>query len=122
METLLPLLLDCASKGWIPLERVVQVSSENPARIYGLYPRKGSLQVGADADFVIVDLASSYHLKGEDLHSKHPITPYEGWRVQGKPLVTYLRGCRIAQEGKVLEAPIGRVLRPGYGEAECELS
>jgi dihydroorotase len=116
VETLLPLLLDCVAKGRMSLERAVQVSSENPARIYGLYPRKGSLEIGADADFVLVDLNSSYRLSNEDLHSKHPVTPYHGWRVRGRPLATYLRGRCVAQEGEVMDPPTGQMLRPGYGK------
>lgn len=117
VETLLPLMLDCVSKGWISLERAVQVCSENPARLYGLYPRKGSLEVGADADFVLVDSKASYLLSAENLHSKHPVTPYHGWSVRGRPVATYLRGRCIAREGKVLSPPAGRMLEPGYAKA-----
>jgi dihydroorotase-like cyclic amidohydrolase len=55
-------------------------------------------------------------LSDEDLHSKHPVTPYHGWRVRGGPLATYLRGRCVAQEGEVMDPPTGRMLRPGYGK------
>jgi dihydroorotase len=120
VETLLPLLLDCVSKGRMSLERAVQASSENPARLYGLYPRKGSLEIGADADFVLVDMNSSYRLSSEDLHSKHPVTPYHGWLVRGRPLATYLRGRCVAREGEVTSPPTGRMLSPDYGRGGGE--
>ncbi len=111
VETLLPLLLDCVARGKTSLERAVQISSENPARIYGLYPRKGSLEIGADADLVLVDLQAAYRLDGGDLHSRHPITPYDGWKVQGRPLATYLRGRCIFRDGQVLGSPDGEMVR-----------
>lgn len=112
VETLLPLLLSCVARGWISLEQAVQVSSENPARIYNLYPTKGSLEVGADADFVLVDLGASYRLSDSQLHSRHPVSPYDGWQVRGRPLATYLRGCCIFREGQVTDPPTGQMLRP----------
>jgi allantoinase len=118
VETLLPLLLDSVAKGQISLELMVQVSSENPAKIYDLYPRKGSLEVGADADFVLVDLGASYPLKDSEFHSKHPISPYDGWKVRGRPLSTYLRGHCVFGEGQVVSPPSGQMLTPGYGEQE----
>jgi dihydroorotase (multifunctional complex type) len=90
VETLLPLILDCVARGRLSLDRAVQLCSENPARICGLYPRKGSLTVGADADFVLVDLAASHLLSNDRLHSKNPLSPYDGWEVRGHPVATYL--------------------------------
>jgi len=118
VETLLPLLLDCVAKDRTSLERAVRISSENPARLYGLYPRKGSLEVGADADFALVDLKASYRLSDSALHSKHPVSPYNGWRVRGRPVATYVRGLCVVREGELLSSPAGQMLRPGYGEQE----
>ena len=118
VETLLPLLLDCVAKDRTSLERAVRISSENPARLYGLYPRKGSLEVGADADFALVDLKASYRLSDSALHSKHPVSPYNGWRVRGRPVATYVRGLCVVREGELLSPPAGQMLRPGYGEQE----
>jgi len=118
VETLLPLLLDCVAKDRTSLERAVRISSENPARLYGLYPRKGSLEVGADADFALVDLKASYRLSDSALHSKHPVSPYNGWRVRGRPVATYVRGLCVVREGESLSSPAGQMLRPGYGEQE----
>jgi dihydroorotase len=119
VETLLPLLLDCVSKERTSLERVVQASSENPARIYGIYPRKGSLEVGADADLVLVDLEARHRLDNNDLHSKNRVTPYDGWRVRGRAVATYLRGRCIVREGQVVSPPTGLMLRPAHGRLEA---
>lgn len=112
VETLLPLLLECVSRGKMSLERLVQVSSENPARIYSLYPKKGSLEIGADADLVLVDLQAAYQLDSRDLHSKHPITPYDGWQVRGRPLATYVRGRCVFREGQLVCHPGGEMVKP----------
>jgi dihydroorotase-like cyclic amidohydrolase len=115
VETLLPLMLTQVAEGRLSLERMVQLTSENPARIYGHYPRKGSLLVGADADFVLVDLQQRWTLRNEQLHSKHKVMPYDGWTAVGRPVATYLRGRQIVQEGEPLGAPSGQFIRPGYG-------
>ena len=112
VETLLPLLLECVSKGKMSLERLVQVSSENPARTYSLYPKKGSLEIGADADLVLVDLQAAYQLDSRDLHSRHPITPYDGWQVRGRPLATYVRGHCVFREGQLVGNPRGEMVKP----------
>lgn len=115
VETMLPLLLTQVAAGRISLERLVSLTSANPARIYGHYPRKGSLQVGADADFVLVDLAARYRLDQARLHSKTPLTPFDGWQLAGRPVATYLRGGCIMRENEILGAPGGRQLRPNQG-------
>jgi len=114
VETLLPLLLTSVTEGRLSLEHAVRVSSENPARIYGLYPRKGSLTVGADADFVLVDLDARYRLSDANLHSRHPVSPYDGREVKGRPVATYLRGRCVVRDGEAVASPSGRMLRPGY--------
>lgn len=115
VETALPLMLTQVHKGRLPLESYVRLSSENPARIWGLYPRKGSLQIGADADLVIVDMKAEFTIEGAHLHNKNTLTPYEGWRVRGVPRYTVLRGEIIMAEGEVLDPPRGRFLEPLAG-------
>jgi dihydroorotase len=112
VETMLPLLLTQVAAGRLALTDVVRLASEQPARLYGHYPRKGSLQVGADADFVLVDLAARYRLDQATLHSKHPVTPFHGWELVGRPQATYLRGVCVVREGQAQGAPRGRFLRP----------
>ncbi len=108
VETTLTMLLNGMNEGWLTLQRLVEVSAEAPARIYGLYPRKGSLQVGADADMVVVDLSRERVLRDDDVISRAAWTPYAGRRVRGRPLMTFVRGRLVAEEGR----PVGE---PGWG-------
>ena len=82
VETLLPLTYaEGAAKGRISLPRMVQVLAESPARRFGLYPRKGTLQQGADADIVIFDPNETWTIAADGLHTAADFTPYEGWRI-----------------------------------------
>ncbi len=109
VETSLPLMLDCVNRDLLKLERLVEITSTNPAKILRLHPRKGALLPGADADLVIVDMKRDFEIKGESLHSKQNITAFEGYRGRGQPLMTIVRGEIVMEEGEVLG-------RPGYGE------
>lgn len=109
IQTQLPLMLDSVDKGKITLERLVETYSANPARLMGLYPRKGVLVPGADADLIIVDPDAAFQIKGEDLYSKQKVTAFEGFKGKGMPVTTIVRGEIIMEEGTV-------VGKPGYGE------
>ena len=109
VETTLPLMLDCVNRGLITLERLVETFAVNPAKIMGLYPRKGVLAPGSDADIIIVDPMSEFVIKGEELHSKQKITALEGYGGKGRPLTTIVRGKVIMEGGEV-------VGKPGFGE------
>ncbi|HEX2186281.1 MAG TPA: dihydroorotase family protein [Chloroflexota bacterium] len=108
VETTLSLMLHGVSEGRLSLERVVELLAETPARLYGLYPRKGSLEAGADADLVLVDLAAERTLEDAAVVSKAGWTPYAGRRVTGRPVMTFSRGRLVAREGR----PVGE---PGWG-------
>ncbi|MCL5039062.1 MAG: dihydropyrimidinase [Firmicutes bacterium] len=100
VETLLPLLYsEGVGKERFGLERLVELLSTNPARIFGLYPRKGALLPGSDADLVLFDPEREVTLTASALHSAAGYTPYEGFRVRGYPVMTILRGQLISQEG-----------------------
>ena len=90
------------------MERLVEVFSTNPARINGFYPKKGDLTPGADADIVIVDMNKPFHIRGEDLHTIQKITPYEDMKGKGMPVMTFVRGKLVYEEGEI-------VGKPGYG-------
>jgi D-hydantoinase len=105
VETRLPLMLGQVNSGRLTLGRLVQVMSENAARIFGLYPQKGVIQVGSDADFVIVDMKKEYEIRNEQLHSKIKSTIFSGWRVKGVPIATLVRGQLIMEDGKVVAKP-----------------
>lgn len=112
VETVLPLLLNGAAKGKVSLNRIVEVFSTNPAQILDLYPRKGAIRVGSDADLTIVDMNERYTLRDEDIVAKCGWTPFDGLEIQGAVESTYVRGAPVIEDGKV-------VGEPGYGEFIC---
>jgi len=91
--------------GRITLEQFVALTSTNPAKIYGLYPRKGSLMPGADADIVLWDGEARGTVRHADLHDACDYTPYEGEDIHGLPVMTLSRGECIWRRGEVLGAP-----------------
>lgn len=102
-ETLFPLLYDAGvNEGRISLPRLVQVLSETPARIFGLYPRKGSLQVGSDADLMVLDPAARHVLSGKTQHSKAGYTLYEGRQCLGRPWMTFQRGKVVLNQDRLM--------------------
>ncbi|MFW8595025.1 dihydropyrimidinase [Cribrihabitans neustonicus] len=102
IETRLPILFsEGVSKGRITAERFVALTATNPARTYGLYPRKGSIMVGADADIVLWDAQKTAPIRQQDLHHGSDYTPYEGMEITGWPVRTILRGMTVALEGTV---------------------
>jgi dihydroorotase (multifunctional complex type) len=109
IETTLPLMLDAVKKDLIDIHRLTQVFSENPARIMGLYPKKGGILIGGDADLVVVDMEKSFEIRGEKLHSKQKVTPYEGLDGFGVPIHTIVRGKIVMENGEIIG-------EPGYGE------
>ncbi len=117
LDITLPLLLDAAAAGRISYERVVAAYSEIPARTYGLFPRKGQLAIGADADLVLVDPVHRWTLEDDLVRSKARWTPYAGRSVAGRPVATILRGKVIAQKGEVLAEPGTGQWIPGPGAA-----
>ncbi|MGQ9787775.1 MAG: dihydroorotase [Candidatus Hadarchaeaceae archaeon] len=84
----------------IPLERLVETISTMPAKIFGLYPEKGLIQVGADADLTLIDLKEEMTIKAEKLHHRADWTPFDGFRVKGVPKLTMVRGEVVAREGR----------------------
>ena len=95
-------------------EAVARVYAEQPARTYGLWPRKGRIGPGADADLVLVDPGGRRTLRNADVLSKAGWTPYDGRTVLGLPVQTYLRGTLVAEEGRPLRGRTRRFL-PGAG-------
>jgi dihydropyrimidinase len=89
----------------IDLQGFVALTATNPAKLYGLYPRKGSLGVGADADFVIWDSDKVVTISQTMMHDAMDYTPYEGMTIRGWPRATFLRGEIVAQEGQFRGAP-----------------
>jgi dihydropyrimidinase len=94
-------------KGRLTLTRLVDVLATAPARIAGLYPRKGALAVGSDADVVVFDPDARRVIRAADLHSACDYDPYEGWDVTGWPDVVLSRGEVVSGRGD-FEAKPGR--------------
>lgn len=109
LEVMLPVFLNGVSEGLTSLERVVEVTSYNPSRIYGFAPEKGLIQVGSDADLVIVDMELEKTYTDADRKSKAAWSPYFGRKFKGWPIMTIVRGRVVAKEGQIL-------VKPGYGK------
>lgn len=106
IETLLPMTyLGGVNAGHLSLVRLVQVLSENPARIFGLYPRKGSITIGADADLVVFDPNREFTIRADNQHSNVGYTLYEGRSVLGWPEMSFQRGKRILWNGEIVAEP-----------------
>ncbi len=112
LETWLPLLLDAVARGRASLPQVARWCAAAPAARFGLGGRKGALRVGADADFVMVDLAAERRLSHDGLYTRAAYTPFAGRLVHGAVHATYLRGQAIYRDGRVLRSTAGTFLRP----------
>jgi dihydroorotase (multifunctional complex type) len=121
LDSTMSLLLDAVARGHLTYEDVARVYSETPARTYGLWPRKGRLAPGADADLVLVNPSAERTLRNEDVLSKAGWTPFHGRRVRGQVVRTYLRGVLIAEEGKPTGERGGQFL-PGRGAVGLDRS
>jgi dihydroorotase len=112
VETSVPLMLTQVNAGKLSLSKYVELQSEAPARAWNLWPRKGTLDVGSDADVTIVDMAKEGVIDKAQLQCRSQTTPFHGWRVRGLPVRTIVRGQTIALDGKIVGQPIGRLQRP----------
>ena len=92
-------------KGRIGMVRLVQLLAENPAKIFGLYPKKGTIAVGSDADLVVFDPARRFTIEASNQHSGAGYTLYEGRTVLGWPELTFQRGSAVMASGEVVAAP-----------------
>ncbi len=109
LETALPLMLTQMNQGRISLFRLVEVMCRNPAEAFGIGSRKGALEVGCDADFVIVDPKREMVLREEDMYTRSSAKVFDGWKVTGAPVLTAVRGEVVMEDGVVSG-------KPGYGE------
>jgi dihydroorotase len=103
VETQMPLMLTEVNKGRMSLCDYVRSSSYNPARLWGLHPRKGAIAVGSDADLALVDLARTHTIRDAELQSRSKISPWNGWKVTGLPLHTLVRGRFVMKDRKLQE-------------------
>ena len=123
VQTLLPAFFsEAVVKRGLLVERFVALIAANPARIFGLYPRKGTLSVGADADIALFDPEATWTITVDDALHKQKWTPYEGKEITGRVVRTIRRGETIFDdtlqgfERMTARPGSGRFLRRGYGE------
>lgn len=115
LQETLPLFLTEVAAGRLSLERLVELGSAAPARTFGLWPRKGAVQAGSDADLVVVDLTARSTIREADVLSKCGWTAWDGWEVQGMPVMTFVRGRIVYRDGSVVGEPgWGRQVRPTH--------
>jgi dihydropyrimidinase len=100
--TLPVLLSEGVRKRGLRLEKLVEVCCFNPAKAFGLYPKKGTIEVGSDADIVVVDIDKKVKARLEDTYSMYEFNIYEGWEFTGFPVLTMVRGNIVMEEGKVI--------------------
>jgi len=92
--------------------KLLRIGSRNPARIFGLYPNKGVLRIGADADFVIIDQNKEEKITADMMESKCGWTLYEGMIMKGVPVMTFIRGTQVFNEGDL-------TVKPGHGKFQA---
>ncbi|MBA4785291.1 MAG: dihydropyrimidinase [Rhizobiales bacterium] len=110
VETRLPIFFsEGVSKGRITPQKFVELSSTNHAKMYGLYPRKGSIGIGFDADIVLWDPNRKETIRQDILHHGSDYTPWEGFEVTGWPVMTIARGTVVMEDGEIVGAK-------GYGQ------
>jgi len=111
LSTRLPLLFTAVKEGKIRLDKMVELICENPAKIFGFYPQKGTIAVGSDADFVIFDPDKKDIISKDKMFTKcrDSALVYDGWEVYGKPEKTIVRGNVVFNNGKI-------TVSSGYGE------
>jgi len=112
VETGPTLILSEVNKGRMTLNQYVKLTSENPAKVWQIYPQKGALKLGSDGDITIVDMNKEGVIDVNKLHSKNKPSPWHGWKVKGIPVCTVVRGHVQMRDGQVVGKPIGRMVRP----------
>ena len=120
-ETMLTIAYDeGVNTGRVNPCRLVRLLSENPAKIFGLFPKKGAIQKGSDADLVLFDPARVWEIRQSSLHSGAPYTLYEGRKVLGKPVLTMQRGRVIVENGEMKGSPgSGKFLPTRIKKVKC---
>jgi dihydroorotase len=112
LETSVALMLTCVDKGLLTLPRYVQLASEGPAKAWRLYPKKGCIAVGSDADFTVVDTKKEWRIDPADFVSKAKYSPFEGFSVKGAAVYTIVRGRVVMDQGHIDMLARGEMQRP----------
>lgn len=108
LATMLPVLLsEGVNKKRVSLVRISEICSANASRIFGLFPKKGTIAEGSDADLTIVDMNKEQIVAPESLNSHSDYSIYDGWKLKGWPIMTIVRGIIVMENGKVEKSCIG---------------
>jgi dihydroorotase len=110
VQTLVPLMLDHVNQGRLSLERLVDLTSGGPARIYNI-TGKGRIAIGYDADFTIVDMKAERTITNDWIESRCGWTPFDGRKVTGWPMATIVRGRTVMRDGQLLGTACGEPVR-----------
>lgn len=110
LGTHLPALLHYGRVRNVPLEILVDLSTRAPAKTYGIYPKKGTIAVGSDADLAIIDLDLERVVRAEELQGMSDFSPFEGKKLRGWPVATVKAGQIVARDGKLVGKPTGRYI------------
>jgi len=102
VQTMLPLMLsEGVGKGRLTMEKLTEILCSGPAKLFSIYPKKGVIRVGSDADIVVLDLKSEDTIRSDGMHYKVGWTPYDGWKVKGRIEKTIVRGEVVAEKGEI---------------------
>lgn len=112
VETGVPLMLTEVNNGRLTVNQYVKLTSENPAKVWQIYPKKGAIRLGSDGDVTVADMDQGAVIDANKLHSKNKPTPWHGWKVKGVPICTVVRGHIQMRDGEIVGKPIGRMVRP----------
>jgi allantoinase len=116
-ETFGPVMCDAMFRNQTTVSRLAEVLSTSTAKLFGLYPRKGTIRPGSDADLTIVDPRASRTVRNEDLVAKNPISPWHGTTLTGIPTDVVLRGRIALRNGRVEGAHAGRFVAARHAAA-----
>lgn len=112
VETVVSLMLNAVSEHRITLQQVAALMSEHPAKQYGIWPQKGALQVGSDADITVVDMDKEHVIQNTNLHSKTKVSAFHGFTVKGIPVATIVGGKVVMMDGEIVSGPVGCLVTP----------
>jgi dihydroorotase len=112
LETSVALMLTCVSKGQLSLSRYVHLTSEGPAKAWRLYPKKGRIVIGSDADFTIVDTKKEWRIDSAKFVSKAKYSPFDGFQAKGAAVYTVVRGRVVMDHGDIDTRSRGEMQRP----------
>jgi len=115
VQTMLPILLTYINEGRLPLETVVRMTAEAPARLFGIRG-KGRISPGFDADFVLVDLSQEWTIQRSWVRSRAGWSPFEGMRLRGRPITTIVGGVISVRDGELMGVPAGRQIQYDWKE------